>query len=90
MDTGGTGEYGRCHTLLHDGFQEQILASEDGPRLATVHCIYCWESGFYEFTHMPFGLCNAPATFQCLMQNMVGELNLTYCVIYLNNVIVFS
>ena len=46
--------------------------------------------GFYEFTHMPFGLCNAPATFQCLMQNMLGELNLTYCVIYLNDVIVFG
>ena len=38
--------------------------------------------GFYEFIHMPFGLCNAPATFQHLMQNMLEELNLTYCVIY--------
>ena len=46
--------------------------------------------GFYEFTHMPFGLCNTPATFQCLMQNTLGELNLTYCVIYLDHVIVFS
>ena len=46
--------------------------------------------GFYEFTHMPFGLCNAPATFQRLMQNTLGELNLTYCVIYLDNVIVFG
>ena len=36
--------------------------------------------GFYEFTHMPFGLCNTQATFQCLMQNMLGELNLTYCI----------
>ena len=46
--------------------------------------------GFYEFTRMPFGLCNALATFQCLMQNTLGELNLTYCVIYLDDVIVFG
>ena len=46
--------------------------------------------GFYEFTCMPFGLCNAPATFQHLMQNTLGELNLTYCVIYLHDIIVFS
>ena len=46
--------------------------------------------GFYEFTHMLFGLCNAPATFKHLMQNMLGELNLTYCVIYLDDVIVFG
>ena len=46
--------------------------------------------GFYEFTHMPFGLCNVLATFQHLMQNTLGELNLTYCVIYLDDLIVFG
>ena len=46
--------------------------------------------GFYEFTRMPFGLCNVPATFQHLMQNTLGELNLTYCVIYLDDVIVYG
>ena len=46
--------------------------------------------GFYEFTHMPFSLCNALATFQHLMQNTLGELNLTYCFIYLDDVIVFG
>ena len=46
--------------------------------------------GFYKFTHIPFGLCNAPATFQHLMQNTLGELNLTYCVIYLDDVIIFG
>ena len=45
---------------------------------------------FYEFTRMPFGLCNAPMMFQHLMQNTLGELNLTYCVIYLDDVIVFG
>ena len=45
---------------------------------------------FYEFTHMLFGLCNAPATFQHPMQNTLGELNLMYCVIYLDDVIIFG
>ena len=45
---------------------------------------------FYEFTCMPFGLCNAPATFQHLMQNTLGELSLTYCMIYLDDIIVFG
>ena len=46
--------------------------------------------GFYKFTCMPFGLCNAPAMFQHLMQNTLRELNLMYCVIYLDDVIVFG
>ena len=46
--------------------------------------------GFFECEHMPFRLCNAPTTFQHLMQNCIGELNLTYCLIYLDDVITFS
>ena len=46
--------------------------------------------GFFECECMPFGLCNAPMTFQRLMQNCLCELNLTYCLIYLDNVITFS
>ena len=39
---------------------------------------------------MPFGLCNAPVAFQRLMQNCLGELNLIYCLIYLDDIIMFS
>ena len=39
---------------------------------------------------MLFRLCNTLTTFQHLMQNTLGELNLTYCVIYLDDVINFG
>ena len=46
--------------------------------------------GVYEFLRMPYGLCNTLATFQRLMQNCLGELNLRYTLIYLDDVIVYS
>ena len=45
--------------------------------------------GFFECDRIPFGLCNAPATFQWLMQNCMGELNLIYSLIFLDDLIVF-
>ena len=45
--------------------------------------------GFFKCDCMPFGLCNAPVTSQRLMQNCLGELNLIYCLIYLDNIIMF-
>ena len=45
--------------------------------------------GFFECDRMPFGLCNVLATFQWLMQNCMGELNFIYCLIYLDDLIVF-
>ena len=45
---------------------------------------------FYECERMPFGLINAPATFQWLMQSCLGNLHLCYFIIYLDDVIVSS
>ena len=46
--------------------------------------------GFYECVWKPFGLTNAPATFQHLMDTCLGEIDLKWCIVYLDDIIVFS
>ena len=46
--------------------------------------------GFFEYNRLPFGLANAPATYQRLMEDCLGDLNLRICYIYLDDLIIFS
>ncbi|XP_062606710.1 uncharacterized protein LOC134268467 [Saccostrea cucullata] len=46
--------------------------------------------GLYEFNRMPFGLTGAPATYQRLMQETLGDLHLKICCIFIDDIIVFS
>ena len=46
--------------------------------------------GFYEFNRLPFGLSNAPATYQHLMVECLGDLHLKIFLIRLDDFIIFS
>ncbi|GBN54240.1 Retrovirus-related Pol polyprotein from transposon 297 [Araneus ventricosus] len=46
--------------------------------------------GLYEFKVMPFGLCNAPATFERAMDNLLRQLKWQMCLCYLDDIVVFS
>ena len=46
--------------------------------------------GHYEYRVMPFGLTNAPATFQSYIHQALGGLLDTICVVYLNDILIFS
>ena len=64
---------------LKSGFWQVKMAEESRQYTAFMAS----SIGVYQFLHMTYDLCKIHATFQCLMQNCLGELNLMYVLIYL-------
>ena len=61
------------------------VAPEDREKTA-----FCTQEGLFEFQTMPFGLCNAPATFQRLMNFVLAGLQWSSCLVYLDDVIIMG
>ena len=59
------------------------VAEEDQPTTA-----FATPEGLYQFRVMPFGLCNAPVTFQSLMNRVLGSLKWSSCLVYLDDITV--
>jgi RNase H-like domain found in reverse transcriptase/Reverse transcriptase (RNA-dependent DNA polymerase) len=51
---------------------------------------FSWHAGMYRFLRMPFGLVNAPATFQRAMDILLCEVRWEHVNVYLDDIIIFS
>ena len=49
---------------------------------------FCTPEGHFEFNVMKFGLCNAPATFQRLMDSVLAGLHWKSCLVYIDDIVV--
>lgn len=70
---------------LASGYNQVPVAEKDRPKTA-----FCTPFGLFEWNRMPFGLCNAPSTFQRLMQRIFGHQQGQSLLLYLDDIVVFS
>ena len=70
---------------LASGYWQVEVEEQDKEKTA-----FSTPQGHFEFNVMPFGLTNAPATFQRLMECVLAGLSGEQCLIYLDDIVVFS
>jgi len=70
---------------LKNGFYLLRIAKGDEWKTA-FRCRY----GLYEYTVMPFGLCNAPSTFQSMINDVFHDLLDEGVVVYLDDILIYS
>ena len=70
---------------LISGYWQVEIEKKDREKTA-----FCTSDCLFEFKVMPFGLCNAPATFQRLMDMVLAGLKWTNCLVYIDDIIVIG
>ena len=70
---------------LASGYNQVPVAERDRAKTA-----FCTPFGLFEWNRMPFGLCNAPGTFQRLMQRLFGDQQCQSLLLYLDDIVIFS
>uniref|UniRef100_A0A7N8WJS6 Gypsy retrotransposon integrase-like protein 1 n=1 Tax=Mastacembelus armatus TaxID=205130 RepID=A0A7N8WJS6_9TELE len=70
---------------LRSGYWQVELTPEAKPKTA-----FTIGEGLWQFRVMPFGLCNAPATFERLMERVLNGIPRDRCVVYLDDLLVHA
>lgn len=70
---------------LASGFHQIEMIEGDKQKTA-----FSTPTGHYEFNRMPFGLKNAPATFQRLMNVVLSGLQGLYCFVYMDDIVIYA
>jgi len=70
---------------LKSGYHQVEMAREDKAKTA-----FSFGQGLWQFTVMPFGLCNAPSCFERLMERVLEGLQWRTALVYLDDIIVFG
>ena len=68
---------------LRSGYWQVPLTPEARPKTAFIA-----SGGLWQFKVLPFGLCNAPATFERLMDRVLAGIPRRECVVYLDDILV--